>query len=208
VNDCVNTDVRDALPDFVNNRLSEVDAATIKAHIESCVDCQVEVALLRDVRALQPIAPVMDVNRIAAALPAYRSVSTSASRNGSRKSWALAAAAAIVAIGGWAITTRSVSNESTPAVAVVAPADAPVTATASAKQTPTPMTPSKPSVTAAVKSGEMQVAALSLVGTTDDLSDADLETLVASLDGIDTVPSAEPASVTTTVDDIDGNDDH
>ena len=207
MNDCVNAEVRDALPDFVNNRLSELDAATIRAHVDSCAECRAEVALLRDVRALQPIAPAMDVNRIVAALPAYRSVSTATSRNESRKSWALAAAAAIVAIGGWAITTRSVSNESAPAVAVVAPSAAPVAATASAKQTPNPETPSKPAVSTVAKSGETQVATLSLVGTTDDLSDADLETLVAALDGIDAVPSAEPASVMTTVEDIDGNDD-
>ena len=54
---------------------------------------------------------------------------------------------------------------------------------------------------------EADVASLSLVGSTNDLSDEDLETLVAALDGIDAMPSAEPGSVTTTVEDIDGSYD-
>jgi hypothetical protein len=53
--------------------------------------------------------------------------------------------------------------------------------------------------------GETQVASLSLVGSTQDLSDADLEQLVSDLDGLDALPAAEPQSVTPAVEDI-GND--
>ena len=53
--------------------------------------------------------------------------------------------------------------------------------------------------------GETQVASLSLVGSTQDLSDADLEQLVSDLDGLDALPAAEPQSVTPSVEDI-GND--
>jgi hypothetical protein len=43
---------------------------------------------------------------------------------------------------------------------------------------------------------------LSLVGGTDDLSDADLEKLVSDIETIDAIPAAEPQSVTATVDDM------
>jgi hypothetical protein len=193
--------VRDALPDFVNHRLSELDAVTISEHVESCAACRAEVAILRDLMKTRPLAPVMNVDRLSAAIPAYAPVRIRSTGFPIRRAWALAAAAAFVAIGGWAITSRT-ADTSAPAVAAGVPSAAPTTA-----NVPTTSGP----VTTAAKSEntakEVQAASLSLVGSTDDLSDSDLETLVAALDGIEAVPSAEPGSVTTTVDDIDGNDD-
>jgi len=200
VNDCVNAGVRDALPDFVNHRLSELDAVTISEHVESCADCRAEVAILRDVMNTRPLAPIMNVDRLSVAIPAYAPLRPRSTGFPMRRTWALAAAAAFVAIGGWAITTRTIDT-SAPQVAATVPVTAPSTASV-----PTTAAP----VTTVAKSEnttkEVQVASLSLVGSTDDLSDSDLESLVAALDGIEAVPSAEPGSVTTTVDDLDGND--
>ena len=200
MNDCVNTEVRDALPDFVNNRLSGLDAVTMKEHIDSCADCQAEVALLREVRASAMLAPKIDASRIASVIPAYGVIRPQ--RTVSRRPWLMAAAAAIVAIGGFAIANRPATNGAAPAVAVVAPS-AEVAAPVESKSAASVSTEAveKPAPK------EIDVASLSLVGSTDDLSDADLESLVAALDGIESVPAAEPGSVTTTVDDIDGTND-
>lgn len=206
MNNCVNVEVRDALPDFVNHRLSELDAVTMREHIESCADCQAEVAILREVRASARLAPAMDVNRIASALPAYRAPMPDVSRVGSRRLWAIVATAAIVAVGGWGVTRQSVSDDSSPSVAVVAPSTTSIPAASTSSELPAPVIPSGSAAKPVEKPAEVQVASLSLVGATDDLSDADLETLVSALDGIDAMPSAEPGSVTTTVEDIDGND--
>ncbi|HZI99913.1 MAG TPA: zf-HC2 domain-containing protein, partial [Gemmatimonadaceae bacterium] len=73
MNDCVKAEVRDALPDFINHRLSELDAATMREHIESCADCKAELELIRQARAAALLAPKMNVDRIAAALPSYSS---------------------------------------------------------------------------------------------------------------------------------------
>ena len=206
MNDCVNADVRDALPDFINHRLSDLDAVTISEHVESCADCRAEAAVLRDLMKSRPLAPQMNVDRIAAAIPAYAPVRSRSTGFSIRRTWALAAAAAFVAIGGWAITSRT-SDTPAPAVAVAGPPAATTAATVS-PAAPAATVPEKTIANVENASKEVQVASLSLVGSTDDLSDSDLETLVAALDGIETVPSAEPGSVTTTVDDIDGNDDH
>ena len=205
MNDCVNAEVRDALPDFINHRLSDLDSATVREHIESCADCRAEVELLREVRAAALLAPRIDVDRISAALPAYSPIRSIPARTGSRRTWALAAAAVIVAIGGWAISTRQVTSDA-PGVAVATPA--PTIETSAPPTTPAPATVATvPAQKAAASSKEVELASLSLVGSTQDLTDEDLESLVAALDGIDGVPSAEPGSVTTTVEDIDGNDD-
>ncbi len=206
MNDCVNAEVRDALPDFINHRLGELDTATMREHIASCADCRAEVAILQEIRSSARLAPKMDVNRIAMALSAYPSITHAPSRSGSRRIWALAAAAVIMAVGGWAVSMRSVTTETTsvPSVAVT-PAPAPqVAAAVNTGKTVAVAAPSKAAEKPAVKSTEVELASLSLVGSTDDLSDADLESLVSGLDGIDAVPSAEPGSVTTTVEDIDG----
>jgi hypothetical protein len=117
----------------------------------------------------------------------------------------LAATALIVAIGGWAVSMRSASEVSAPAVAVIS--SAPVATTAETAS-PSVTVPGAKATSPVQSSGtkQIQVASLSLVGSTDDLSDADLENLVAALDGIDAVPAAEPGSVTSTVEDIGGND--
>ena len=207
MNDCINAGVRDALPDFINNRLSELDAATMREHIESCADCKAEAELIREARATAFLAPKMDVNRIASALPSYAPIRSRSIVIGSRRTWALAAAAVIVAIGGWAISARQVVDDA-PAVAT-----APATRTAPV-ETALPVAPAPSATVATTQSQktattakEADVASLSLVGSTNDLSDEDLETLVAALDGIDAMPSAEPGSVTTTVEDIDGSYD-
>ena len=54
---------------------------------------------------------------------------------------------------------------------------------------------------------ETQVADLSLMGSTADLSDADLEKLVAELDGMETLPAAEPQTITITDEDIGTEND-
>jgi flagellar hook assembly protein FlgD len=61
---------------------------------------------------------------------------------------------------------------------------------------------------AASAAQESQVAALSLVGSTVELSDADLEKLVAELDGMETLPSAEPQSITITDEDFATGDEN
>jgi anti-sigma factor RsiW len=205
VNDCINAEVRDALPDFINHRLSELEATTVREHVESCADCRAEVAILESVRAAAPLAPRLDVNRIAAAVPAYHRIDARSTSFISRRVWALAATALIVAIGGWAVSMRSASEVSAPAVAVIS--SAPVATTAETAS-PSVTVPGAKATSPVQSSGtkQIQVASLSLVGSTDDLSDADLENLVAALDGIDAVPAAEPGSVTSTVEDIDGND--
>ena len=205
--DCVNTEVRDALPDLLHGRLSALDTATMKAHVESCAECRAELEFLREVRASAPIAPTLDYARIAASVPAYGGVAVSAPprthvRPGFRNI-ALIAASAVVAFTGWSLTrspdyTRSVLSPSTVASALAAVVISP-TVSPAVTSPAVSMSPGE-----AVK-GETQVASLSLVGSTEDLSDADLEQLMSDLDGLDALPAAEPQSVTPSVEDI-GND--
>ena len=93
------------------------------------------------------------------------------------------------------VAASPVTADSLPALD---PSGQPVTAMADTKGS---------SKTATRSNVEVQVASLSLLGSTTDISDSDLEQLVAELDAIDAIPADEPTPVTITVDDIDGTDE-
>lgn len=217
MNDCVMTEVRDALPDLLHGRLSELDTATMTAHVESCPECRAELALLREARKSAPLAPVMDIARIASALPPYggaavmHNVPAKAERKTSWRFAVLAATAAVVvAIGGVTVNSFRNSNDPAPTKAVASRTSssaAPSTVTA-ATVVPALSAPdqsvAKEPARVAVTPVQKPVASLSFVGGTQDLSDSQLETLLAELDGMDSIPAAEPQSVTLSVEDIEG----
>ena len=214
MNDCLNVEVREALPDLLNGRLSALDTATMKAHVESCADCRAELALLREARSTAPLAPTIDVARIAAALPAYGGAEVTVpavrERTAISRVWKFAAAIVLIAGGGWlALEQRSAATSEVPQVATAPqaePKSSPI-----AEPSPSTVAAGSPETTSSRKAPEptreVQVASLSLVGSTADISDADLEQLVAQLDAIDSMPDDEPSPVTITVEDIDAESD-
>ena len=213
----MNTEVRDALPDLLNGRLSGLDAATMNAHVESCAACRSELALLREARASSTLAPALDIHRMAAAIPPYGGsrVILPAAREqhgaGSRL-WKFAAAAVLVVAGGWIVSTgRNDGGSDLPRAAATLPAAEQVESPRDASPSTVGIA-SEPSISASSnvateKPVEVQVASLSLVEGMSDISDSDLEQLVADLDAIDAIPADEPTPVTITVDDIDATDD-
>lgn len=70
MNDCVDGDMRDMLPDLVSGNLTAGDAVRVQEHVRACNECAAEVELLRTARAAMRLAPVMDTTRIASAVQA------------------------------------------------------------------------------------------------------------------------------------------
>lgn len=70
MNDCVNGEIRDVLPELVSGSLPAGEAARVQEHVRACADCAAEVELLRTMRAAMRLAPTMDTTRIAAAVQA------------------------------------------------------------------------------------------------------------------------------------------
>jgi anti-sigma factor RsiW len=207
VNDCVNVEVRDALPDLLHGRLSEIDSATMNAHVESCADCRAELEIMRETILRAPIAPRIDAARIAADIRPYASAviaSKPASIFMRMSAVRVLAAAGLVAIGAWALTVDGWNSAATQKTAATSHAAVPSDAGQSGiNASSTEASSGEVSSTAA----ETQVASISLVGNTSDLSDADLEQLVADLDEMDALPSAEPQSITITGEDPGSDND-
>ena len=173
--ECFNPEVRDHLPDLVHGRLGELDTATMLAHIEACDACGREVALLRELRRDAPMAPAIDVARVVAALPPapaaprIEAPSRATSRSGLWKLLSAAAVVAIVSVAGLKVADR---------VNTTMPGATPEPATAEANST---------SVTASTSG-----TPLAFTASVQDLTDEQVEQLLGELDGIDTIPSAEP----------------
>src|SRR5688500_10208785 len=202
--DCTNVDVRDALPDLLHGRLGQVDTATMLAHVESCAVCSAELALLRDVRGSAALAPKIDVDRIVAALPSGPRVAvhieperTRVGRHGIVAiAMKLAAAAAIIVTGALILNRSETVTTEAPAGVAVVPSSHP-------GALPTVEKPSIATKVPGVAQPTPESTSLSLVSGVQDLSDQEIETLIAELDQIESIPSAEPEIEPLTIDGVE-----
>jgi anti-sigma factor RsiW len=190
--DCPNGDVRDALPDYLHDRLDTVRRREVETHLAGCDTCREELALLRALRVTMRRAPAVHAEAIAAAIPPYRAPA--------RRAWAMGwrAAAAVVAlvVGGTSIallTGRAPSRGEA--------------VTQNAPSVPEPrrdggplVVPSPPAVVSApaidaprtrpvapVANPELAMAGASI----SDLSDGELSALVEGIESLDAVLSTE-----------------
>lgn len=99
MNDCANADIRDQLPDLLHDHLDRDARAAVEAHLATCDDCRAELEMLRDLRAAA-VTPRVDTARIAAAVTAPARLRWNA---GGWSAWRMAAAIAIMVIGGTSI---------------------------------------------------------------------------------------------------------
>ena len=181
MSECTNLEMRDLLPDLARGALAGPELAAVDQHLASCAACRDELALVRSARAvLSAAAPPVDVSRIATALVQSRVVR----RHSTRRVWL--AAASVVAILGAALLATSVVREP------VAPHLPPVVVEGPTRATPTPRGPTDP-----VRSTTPQVPGPELVvgGGLSELADADIESLLRIVDGLDAHLDVEPAAL-------------
>jgi anti-sigma factor RsiW len=162
--DCANGELRDQLPEFIHNRLDPATRAEVAAHVAACAACAAELALLQELRASLQTTPDVDVARIVAALPAPSRAARPVRRlRLTRLDWSIAAALALVAIGGGSAAILS-GRLRIPEGGV-----APVT-----QQTP------------------VAAATVSLDADLAEATTPELEALFAGLEAFDGLPAGEP----------------
>ena len=188
--DCPNGDVRDALPDYLHDRLDTSRRREVEAHVAGCDACQEELALLRALHVTMRRAPAVDVEAIAATISPYRPRAARSWAMG----WRAAAAIVAIAVGGTSIAllrgrTPDVREDTRPYVqAVPVPHQLPPTAVESppvASRTPSPPPSTRP--VASVVDRELVLGG----GSITDLSDGELSALVEGIESLDAVPSTE-----------------
>lgn len=183
MNDCVNGDIRDVLPELVNGILPAGDVARVQEHVRACADCAAEVELLRTARAAMRLAPTMDTARIAAAVQ-----SSTAQRLAARRAPAarvariagLSLVAVIGALGIWSLRDASPAAVDVPAIVAV-----------SAPDQPRAVVQARP-VEAQVVRAPVQLA---LGGDMSQLGDDELLALLSEVSELEAMPGEEPSSL-------------
>ncbi len=196
MNDCVNAEMRDRLPDLLHERLDDAARASVIAHIEGCADCQAELALLRGLHEmLMRTAPRVDVARIAGAIPSRRVAARSR-----WTSWRVAAAAVLVVLGGTSLTLMNqkrgdvVLEDSAVAVTEQVPAttEQPAGVTRRGVETARPLAPDSQPSQRVARGAEPSDEGLEMTGRLGELTDDELRQLLEEIDEMEALPLPDP----------------
>lgn len=208
--DCPNSEMRDRLPDLLHERLDAGARAAVIAHVGECADCTAELGLLRQVRvSLSSGMVAIDAAAIARTVVTRTSnAAVISSRRRRWTDWRLAAAVAVLAVGGVSVATvygtRSPNESRIASPAVMAPPRAIDSAAVG-----TPPGAATPPRGAAVESNVPKTRAeLATAGDVSELSENELRTLLGDLDSIEAVPPTdpEPVAVRVTLPERSGSD--
>lgn len=180
--DCPDAAIRDLLPLFVSGRLDDVEQARVEAHLQGCADCAAEVELLRATVRAYDVAP-LDAAAIASRIPTARAAKRARPFH-SQPLWRVAAAITIM-IAGTATTmllnrpdfaTQNTGLGPDTGVAISAPGADTVA----------------PEAIVALAGTVRPEKSISFGGNLSDLTDAQLEALLASVDKLDGTLSTDP----------------
>ncbi len=212
MSDCENAEIRDLLPDVVAGRLSDVEAARVRRHVDGCADCEAELSLLRAVRAARPRPVPIDIAKIVANLPrptdavtgaadpsivsleARRAVSHAPARPSgvrTRSVWRMAATIGVIIAGGWSVVLlksggmapmMASSSDSSQLAVAAESLGTAVSSVAAAVDSPAPTPVAAPSSTA---------GAVVSFGNVGDYTDEELQRVLDRLDRWDGATSTE-----------------
>jgi hypothetical protein len=187
--DCANVEMREQLPELLHGRLDPVARAMVEAHVASCADCAAELELLRAARTAFSRAPAIDTSKIVRQLPRPATTKGWLSRQ-----WQLAAAISVVTLGG--LTLVIARNAYTGRDQPIVPTQSTETPSTPVPATDSPRTTPRATVTTTPPQVAVAAARASITfgGGVDDLSDAEVQALLAAIVRVDAKPSEDPDS--------------
>jgi len=189
--DCPDGEMRDLLPLFARAALAPMDRVRVEAHVAACADCAAEVALLRSVALAYDVAPV-DVTAMAAKMPRHRGAGRSTAHVAFYRQplWRVAASLTLVIASAAMVTLvkRGAGIEHGMS------ASAPTVDTAG-----TPVPESTIAMVDATNLPATDGPRATFGGSLSDLTDSQLEALLASLDALDGNVPADPEVLATPI---------
>jgi Putative zinc-finger len=192
MNECMEPEVQEMLPDLLHRTLDTPSRARVEAHLAGCAVCTEDLRVLRTVADAAVFAPAIDVDRIVRQIPPYKGVAPVAHAPARSRivSWLVAASLLLVVGGGGSLL---VVQQKDLGPRVVAASTPPVTTAPSAEQQ-VAVAPSA-AAPASTASTAKPTHALAIAAGVDGLSDGDLRQLMNDMDSFDALPSAEPEPV-------------
>jgi hypothetical protein len=203
MNNCMNIEIQEMLPDLLHESLAASDRTRIEAHLASCAACVDELRVLRLVNSAAVFAPAIDANSIVRQIPPYRAVLPAAQKPARSRmvTWlATAGTAVVVALVAGVMTLNHPAASTAVAVRPVDPTapSAPRLPETEVAVAPSPVTSPNSAATPS------HPHALALAADVDGLSDGSLVQLMDDMTAFDGLPAAEPEPVLS-VDSGDGS---
>ena len=201
MNDCMNAEIRDQLPELVHDRLDAARRAEVLAHVAACAECRDEVELLRAARAMfDAQTPRVDVRYVVDALPsAKRRVARAERRRPVWSDWRIAAAVTLVVAGGSSVAVMNRDRDAVVAVRdTVQPVQiggVPVQPESGSSSVRAPVTqPQHQAPTPSTIVADEQGSGLGS-SRLNDLSEQQLRALLNEIDQLQATPMTEPEPV-------------
>jgi hypothetical protein len=191
MNNCMEIEIQEILPDLLHRTLAAGTRARVEAHVASCEQCREELAVLRAVQSAAIFAPVINVDQVVRQIPPYQKIVPAVERPATTRlvSWLVAATMAIAVIGGGSLVLARRDVPSTQTAAGIT--DPPVSNPSPAAPEPTNVAGSRsqpgPTVTAVVP----HTHALALAADVGGLSDGNLEQLMTEMAQFDALPATD-----------------
>jgi len=189
MNNCMETEIQEMLPDLLHGTLAADTRARVEVHVASCEQCREELEVLRTVKSAAVFAPVINVDQVVRQIPPYQKIVPVVERPATTRvvSWLVAATMAIAVIGGGSLVLAR--RDVAPAVVIEDPkvsipspdAPQPTTVAGPALQ-PEPTT---------VAAAAPHTHALALAADVGGLSDGNLEQLMTEMAQFDAMPATE-----------------
>jgi putative zinc finger protein len=189
MNNCMEVETREMLPDLLHDKLDTATKARVERHIASCEECREELAVLRTVKAAATFAPTIDVNRVVGHIAPYAKIvpEVEAPTRTRLVSWLVAASFLVVIAGGGSLLMVQQKDAVGPYATVAPPTpDAGV---------PTPIIDRSSGATDVASVDQPVAHALALGTGVETLTDNDLRQLMTDMDNFDVLPAAEPEPV-------------
>jgi hypothetical protein len=189
MNNCMETEIQEMLPDLLHGTLAADARARVETHVASCEQCREELAVLRTVKSAAVFAPAINVDQVVRRIPPYQKIVPAVERPATTRvvSWLVAATMAIALIGGGSLvlarrdvpTAVSITD---PQVSIPSPAAPEPTSVAESGSQPQPAT---------VAAVTPHTHALALAADVGGLSDGNLEQLMTEMAQFDALPATE-----------------
>jgi predicted anti-sigma-YlaC factor YlaD len=195
MNKCIDSGIKEMLPDLLHRALRADAMARVEAHIATCEECRAELNVLRAVKSAAVFEPSIDVDQVVRRIPPYRAIVPAVELPARPRlvSWLVAAslAVAVVGVGSVLVTRQNATNNSTSVGATKPSATAPAQPTPAASKTPDAGTVS--GTVAATR--QPHTHALALAADVDGLSDGNLVQLMNDMNRFDALPATESEPV-------------
>jgi hypothetical protein len=191
MNNCMDTEIQEMLPDLLHRTLAADTRARVEAHVASCEQCREELEVLRTVKSAAVFAPVINVDQVVRRIPPYQKIVPAVERPATTRvvSWLVAATMAIALIGGGSLVLARRDVPDTRTAAVIP--DPPVSNPSQPALEPTGVPGSRSQPGPTVPAAAPHTHALALAADVGGLSDGNLEQLMTEMAQFDALPATE-----------------